>query len=81
MLDFFLVLGQVPGTDYFLSFADVLWIALITLLVPLLWRHRRTLLFEWSVRRLTTFSILAGLERQTKKVAVNRPGLLVRRTT
>jgi len=74
-LDFFIVLGEVPGTGYFLSFADVLWIALLLLLVPL-WRwHRSALAYEVSQFRFRYFSILLTVEKLAIKLGLTRkPG-------
>ena len=63
MLDFFLVLGQVPGTNYFLSFADVLWLALFSIVGPTLWSRRRKLGFELSDAKFTAFRLLLSIER------------------
>ena len=68
MLDFFIVLGQVPGTNYFLSFADILWLSLILLVAPLVWHHRRSLAYEWTQRHITLFRLLIVFERLVKKL-------------
>ena len=80
MLDFFIVLGQVPGTNYFLSFADVLWLSVILVAAPLLWRHRQTLAYEWLQSRLTFFTMLVGAERFAQKIRFIRLGQLTGRT-
>lgn len=81
MLDFFIVLGQVPGTNYFLSFADILWLALVLLITPMLWNRRQILAFQWSQRHLTLFLIFLRLELGLRKLRVNRPAGWIHRTS
>lgn len=81
MLGFFIVLGQVPGTNYFLSFADILWLSLMLLISPLLWIRRRTLAYQWSQRQLAFFVLLVKMELGLKKLKISWPAPWIHRTS
>lgn len=60
MLDNLIVLGQVPGTNYFLTFTDILIIAEVLLILPLVWKYRNHLHFQWTRRYVKAFNFITG---------------------
>jgi hypothetical protein len=82
MLNFFLVLGQIPGTDFQLTFTDMLCVVLFGLCTYLVRRHRvelRTTYFHLKLSVLLTQSHIS--QQLHQKHLFKLPGRLAGRTS